>query len=67
MFGEAQVDGLVSDRKGSRPGLSLPWGPPLQSWVGRPVNRRWHGALEKPFPWETAGNISLQHVSQAAG
>lgn len=74
MVGEAQVDWLVSSGKDSRPGLSLPLGTSSAELGGEARKQEvggggpWKSLGETLlFLWETAGNISLQHVSQAAG
>lgn len=73
MVGEAQLDWLVRGRKGNRPGLSPPLGTSSAESGGEARKQEVaRGALEGPeetvpFPWETAGNVCLQHASQAAG
>lgn len=64
------MDWLVSGGKDSRPGLSLPLGTFSAELGGEACKQEvaW-GPLEEPgetlhFLWETAGNISLQHVSR---
>lgn len=73
MVGEAQLDWSVCGRKGNRPGLSPPLGTSSAEPGGEAREQEVaRGALEGPeetvpFPWETAGNVSPEHVSQAAG